>query len=89
VTVHDSLTPSYGVNDAPDLVSDIGLTAHSGTQEEYRQSWVVVFTPPQDDTTDGHAALVAVETGPNLWRGMWTYDPAHVSRVNAYLTRFF
>ena len=82
-------THVYGVNDAPEMVSEIDITAHSGTQQEYRRSWVVVFTPPQDDTADEHAALVAVETGPNLWRGMWTYDPAHVSRVNEYLTRFF
>jgi hypothetical protein len=82
-------THVYGVNDAPEMVSEIGITAHSGTRQEYRRSWVVVFTPPQDETTDEHAALVAVETGPNLWRGMWTYDPAHVSRVNEYLTRFF
>lgn len=81
-------THVYGVNDAPEVVSDIGTTAHSGTREEYRRSWVVVFTPPKDDTTDVHAALVAVETSPNVWRGMWTYDPGHVSRVNAYLTRF-
>jgi hypothetical protein len=81
-------THTYGVNDAPEVISEIGVTPHSGTQEEYRRSWVVVFTPPQNDSTGGHVALVAVETGPNVWRGMWTYDPARVSRVDAYLERF-
>jgi hypothetical protein len=49
----------------------------------------IIDSSPQVDTTDGQAGLVAVKTGPNLWRGMWTYDPVHVSRVNEYLTRFF
>lgn len=94
-TVYEWLSDSnvdtrvYGVNDAAEVASDLDITVHSGTQEEYRRSWVVVFTPPQNNTTDGHAALVAVETGNNVWRGMWTYDPARVSRVNAYVTRFF
>lgn len=82
-------THVYGVNDAPEMVTDIGVTVHSGSHEEYRRSWVVVFTPPQDDTTDGQVALVAIETGRNVWRGMWTYEPERVSRVNEYVTHFF
>lgn len=61
------------------------VTVHTGTSADYRRSWCVVFVPEDPDET--HAALVALETGRNEWRGMWTYEPERVRRVDRYLER--
>jgi len=34
-------------------------------------------------------ALVAVETGPNVWRSMWTYDRDRVERIRPYVRQRF
>jgi hypothetical protein len=87
-------THVYGVRDAAAAVDDLEVTVHAGDHEEYRRSWVVVFAPPAadrdaPDSEHGPAALVAVETGPNVWRGTWTFDPARVDRIRSYLVRNF
>lgn len=81
-------THVYGVADDPAAVADMDVTVHTGDHHTYRRSWVVLFRPP-DGRAGEHAALVAVETGPNVWRGSWSYDPDFVSDVERYLrTRF-
>lgn len=65
----------------PDEIPDV--TVHTGTNADYRRSWCVVFVPERP--TDDHAALVAVETGPNVWRGQWTYDADRVRDIDQYL----
>lgn len=87
-------THVYGVRDAAAAVDDLDVTVHAGDHEEYRRSWVVLFDPPDADGAtaapdSGHVALVAVETGPNVWRGTWTYDPDRVGRIRSYLDRHF
>jgi hypothetical protein len=92
-------THVYGVDDQPDAVDDLGATVHAGTTDEYRRSWVVVFTPDGDADLDavpavapndtGGVALVAVEIGPNVWRSVWTYDTERVERIRAYMRRRF
>jgi len=78
----------YGVRDEPSLVADeMDVTVHAGDHEEYHHSWFVVFTPPAG--TEGHAALVATESGPNEWRATWTYDPDRVTRIQEYVRRNF
>jgi hypothetical protein len=78
-------THVYGVRDDPTAAADLDVTVHAGDHAEYRDSWVVLFAPP-----DGPgAALVAVETGPNRWRGTWSEDADTVARVRAYLDRRF
>jgi hypothetical protein len=79
-------THVYGVLDDPAAVRGLDATVHAGDHAEYRDSWVVLFAP---DEGPGHAALVAVETGENRWRGTWTFDPERVERVRAYLDRRF
>jgi DICT domain-containing protein len=76
----------YGVLDDPTAVETLDLTVHAGDHAAYRDSWVVLFAPP--DGGD-HVALVAVETGPNRWRGTWTYEPSRVERVRTFLNRRF
>lgn len=67
--------------------AEFGAEVHAGTHEGYRRSWCVVYTPP--DGAEGHVALVAVETGPNEWRGMWTYRPELVERTDRVLAERF
>lgn len=96
----DVETHVYGVRDDPQVVDDLDVTIHAGTTHEYRRSWVVLFTPDSDtgdasggDITAADAcnpvALVAVETGPNIWRSMWTYDRDRVEGVKAYVNDRF
>jgi hypothetical protein len=92
-------THVYGVDDDPDAVDGLGVTVHAGATDEYRRSWVVVFTPDGDADLDsipaatrddtGGVALVAVEIGPNVWRSVWTYDTERVERIRAYMRERF
>jgi hypothetical protein len=89
-TVYERLTAAgtdvhvYGV---PDWTPppEFGLTMHGGWSEEFRTSWFVVHVPETDDGR--HSALVAVETSPGSWDGVWTFDPDRVRSINAYVER--
>ena len=80
----------YGVGDA-DSAASLPVTVHTGTSYPYRKSWFVVFTPPGGaDATESsgpadHAALVALETEPNVWDGFWTFRPELVKRIEHYI----
>jgi len=66
----------YGVPDG--IPEGLDATIHGGTSDEYRNSWCVVFRPP-----DGPgAALIAHQQEPNRWQGFWTYDRDTVRRVD-------
>lgn len=82
----------YGIEDEPGAVRDLDVTVHGGETGEYRRSWVVVYSPHSPTGgggEDGHAALVATETGDNAWRGTWTYDAGMVERIATYVRRNF
>lgn len=64
---------------------DSGITIHAGYDADLLESWFVVYTPPEGD--DGHVALLAVEEGPNEWRGFWTYRASTVTDLTDYITR--
>lgn len=76
----------YGQDDWT-LPPELDVQAHTGNHEAYRRSWCVTFQPA--DSGARHAAMVALEIGPNEWRGTWTYDTAKVDRVNQILTEEF
>lgn len=76
----------YGVPDSRPTDLD-GLNIHTGRTEGYRSSWFVVFSPPDDDIEP--AALLAVETDPNVWRSMWTYDPEKITEIRRRIDRDF
>ena len=92
-------THIYGVNDDPDIAESLDVTVKSGDSEEYRRSWIVAFRPdsewdrgttpvgPEGDT--GAVALIAVETGPNVWRSVWTYDVDRIEQVLTYMYQRF
>lgn len=80
--VYEKLAPSpvdthlYGVPDwTPPPEFDV--TIHGGWADKFQDSWFVTFVP--DNETDDHAAMVAVQTDPQLWRGFWTYDPERLT----------
>ena len=73
----------YGVPDG--VPRGLDVTVHTGTSDEYRKSWCVVFEPPEGSGV----ALIAHQQEPNRWRGFWTYDPETVARANRYLERSF
>lgn len=86
-------THVYGVRDDPEAVTDLDVIVHSGDTEAYRRSWVVAFTPVGTHTTvdskPTHAALVAIEIGPNVWRSLWTYDSTRVERLLSFIDHTF
>lgn len=76
----------YGQDDW-EIPDGLDVVAHTGDHSGYRRSWCVSFRPPEP--AGRHAALVALETGPNEWVGMWTYDVATVQRVDDILVEEF
>lgn len=86
----DVQTHIYGVPDwTPPF--DAGVRSHGGYTADYRDSWFVVYTPPDDDipgTTDQPpVALLALEAEPRRWEGYWTFDPSLVADIDDYIAR--
>jgi DICT domain-containing protein len=76
----------YGSGDwgAP---TDLDVTVHAHETGEITDSWFVVYDGDGDD--DRKAALVAVETGDNEYRGFWTFETDLVDDVIAYIDRTY
>jgi hypothetical protein len=64
---------------------DFPVTAHGGYKEDFRTSWFVIYTP--EDASAEQAALLAIETEPQVWDGFWTYDPTLVSKLSEHIRR--
>jgi hypothetical protein len=73
----------YGVPDHDPEVLPGDLRIHGHETGEIPESWFVVHDG--DGRANRKAALVAVETGPNEYRGYWTFEPDCVDRVLRYL----
>ncbi|GAB7008529.1 hypothetical protein [Halorubrum trueperi] len=91
-------THLYGVPDH--LPRDLDAVVHAGDTRDFTDSWFVVYRPPEGTSPvdadpgnhlgrgiDGGVGLLAVETEPRVWRGMWTFDPDRVSAINRYVER--
>jgi hypothetical protein len=91
-------THLYGVPD--ELPRDLDAVVHAGDDPDFTDSWFVVYRPPEgphraesEPSSDlvrgveGGVGLLAVETEPRVWRGLWTFDADRVSRVNRYIER--
>ncbi|GAA0507046.1 hypothetical protein SAMN04488066_101258 [Halorubrum aquaticum] len=89
-------THLYGVPDDPP--TDLGATIHGGRSSDFTKSWFVVFDPPDgprvvdaetdlERAADGGVGLLAVETEPRVWRGVWTFDPDRLTAINRYIRR--
>lgn len=75
-------THVYGV---PDWTPSPGfdVTMHGGWADNFRDSWFVTFVP--DGEAHDHAAMVAVETDPQVWEGFWTYDVQEVRQITRFI----
>lgn len=91
-------THVYGVPDG--LPRDLDAVIHGGDTPDFTDSWFVVYRPsegpqPTDDDLEsdlergmrGGVGMIAVETAPRLWRGLWTFDPDRLRSVNRYIER--
>lgn len=83
-------THIYGIPDWQPP-AELSLISHGGHTPDFRESWFVVFTPPDGGGTDANnaaaspAALLAIETAPRKWRGYWTFDPSLVAEIDDYI----
>ncbi|TKX73321.1 MULTISPECIES: hypothetical protein [Halorubrum] len=91
-------THLYGVPD--ELPTDLDTVIHAGHDPDFTDRWFLVYRPqegphaaesdPNSDLVrgvEGGVGLLAVETKPRVWRGLWTFDADRVSRVNRYIER--
>jgi len=62
------------------------VTMHGGYQEDFRNSWFVLYDPPPEKVGEyDSAVLVAVEREPGTWDGFWTDRRDVVADVAAYV----
>ncbi|MFA1611164.1 DICT sensory domain-containing protein [Halobellus rubicundus] len=66
---------------------DSSITIHAGYSRDFRESWFVVYTPPEDRDADSHVALLALEEAPNEWVGFWTFRQSVVEDLNRYIEK--
>ncbi|MFD1571947.1 hypothetical protein [Halorubrum laminariae] len=91
-------THLYGVPD--DVPNDLDATIHSGYTSDFTDSWFVVYRPSDgtqpvgpDVSTDiergleGGVALLAVESEPRVWSGIWTFEPDRIAAIHQYIKR--
>lgn len=96
-TVYEKLADSdvqihvYGV---PDWKPDLGFDViwNEGYTKDFRDSWFVVYTPPESAEVQGengetHVALLAVEVEPREWEAFWTFDPSLVEDIETYIAK--
>lgn len=84
LTETDLAVHAYGVGDTA-LPDSLGVTAHTGTTDLHRHGWFVVFEPPAAGDA-APVALYAIEVGDNCWDGFWTYTPARIDGITAFIT---
>jgi len=91
-------THLYGVPD--DLPRDLDAVIHGGDTRDFTDAWFVLFRPPEGPSptdgapdsdlergVDGGVGMLAVETEPRVWRGLWTFDADRVRSLNRYIER--
>lgn len=61
------------------------VAVHPEWNGRNQNAWFAVHVPPEDSLP--HAALVAIETEPHTWRGIWTFDAETVRKINRHFYR--
>ena len=74
----------YGIPDWNPPTS-MGVSVHGIPDEEISQYWFVVY----DNGESGSAALLAIKTDPNVWKGFWTFDPDEIGAIDQYIEATF
>ncbi|MFB6296347.1 MAG: DICT sensory domain-containing protein [Halobacteriales archaeon] len=70
---------------------EFGVISHGGYTDDFRDSWFVVYTPPEGVEVEGeqgesHVALLAIEVEPREWEAFWTFRPDLVTDIEEYIT---
>lgn len=66
---------------------DTGITWHVESNDEIGDVWFLAYDGDGED--DIKCALLAEQRGPSTYDGFWTYDPATVDQVVAYLQQMY
>lgn len=74
----------YGVPDWTP-VPELPVVMHGGASQDFRQSWFVVFQPPDDSDEADPAALLAIQRDAGARDGFWTYDAEQVAAMAEYI----
>jgi hypothetical protein len=77
-------THVYGIPDSTPLAGT-DLSVHGIDDEAILQNWFVVFRSP----TGSGAAMIALVTDKNEWKGFWTFDGAEVEAIDDCIQRAF
>ena len=83
-------THVYGVDDCGnDSPTELGVTVHAGTSEDYRDSWFVIHRPPGAERAGGPEprTLLAVQDETGVWDGFFTSDREEALAVDDYVRR--
>ena len=84
-------THVYGIDDdgGAARAAELGVTVHTGTSADYRDSWFVIHRPPGADEPDGPEpiALLAVQDDDGVWYGFFTTDRELAISVDDYVRR--
>jgi hypothetical protein len=77
-------THVYGI---PDWTppADAGLSVHGVTNESITENWFVVHR----SRNGSGAAMVALTTGTNEWKGFWTFDEAEIQAIDDCIRQEF
>lgn len=70
----------YGIPDW-DPPTSMEVSVHGIADEEITQYWFVIYENGDSES----AALLAVKTDPNVWKGFWTFDIEEIRAINQYI----
>ncbi|MDG5777842.1 DICT sensory domain-containing protein [Haloarculaceae archaeon H-GB1-1] len=70
-----------------DVPSLDGVAVHAEDADEIGRFWIVAFDGAGDD--DAKCGLLATETAPGAFDGIWAYDPDLIDDVDAYLRKTY
>lgn len=73
----------YGLDTDGGPPDDLEVAVHSGSGEDYRDSWFVVHIPPDDEADP--VALLAIQDDSGVWDGFFTTDRASVLPIDEYI----
>jgi len=77
-------THVYGI---PDWTppADAGLSVHGVTAEAIKENWFVIHRQPHGSG----AAMLALTTGNNEWKGFWTFDEDEIQAIDDCIQQEF
>jgi len=65
--------------------SEMGVTAHQVRDDEIQDTWFVVHRTD----TGNDRAMLAINDGPNTWKGYWTNNTTEIQLIDDYIVQTF